>query len=327
MIEVLEDMAHDPPMLEGCRRLVDQGYRLALDDYLWAEGDTPLLQLASFVKLDVLSIPADELAGQVRRCARFPARLVAEKVETPEQLAVCRGLAFDLFQGYLLSRPRSVAERTLNPGQLTCLRILERLQDPDVSAHDVASVIETDPGLSYRFLHAAPAHAERGIHRKLNSIREGVVLLGTRRLRDWVALMLLLGSRVGPEETIAIAMTRARMSELLAMATEPGLRHSAFTVGLVSAFDIVLGVALTDIVGSLSITDELLDALLQHTGHLGAILEQVLDWEVGGEELQRRSPAQLQTLERCYLDALAWSNEVCRALQDERPAAAPVGSD
>ena len=315
VIEVLEDVVHDDEMLAGCQRLVDQGYRLALDDYVYAEGDEALLELASFVKLDVQDVPDGDLRRQVEQCSSFAAQLVAEKVETQHQLATCESLAFDLYQGYLLSRPRSVGGRSLNPAQMTCLRLIEQLQDPDTSAQELADIIETDPGLSYRFLHAAPARAEQGIHRKLSSIREGVVLLGTRRLRDWVALMLLAGTHVGPQETIAIAMTRARMCELVAKAEHPELRDSAFTIGLVSALDIVLGVSIEQVVTSLSITDELVDALLRHNGRLGRILADVLTWEVGANGVHGRLGRDLMVLARSYLDALAWTNEICRALE------------
>jgi len=41
----------------------------------------------------------------VELCAGFGLQMLAEKVETREQLDACRKLGFDLFQGYLLSRP------------------------------------------------------------------------------------------------------------------------------------------------------------------------------------------------------------------------------
>jgi len=312
VIEVLEDVAHDEEVLGGCRRLISEGYRLALDDYVYAEGDEPLLELASFVKLDIQDVPDGDLRRQVEHCSGFAARLVAEKVETHDELAVCEGLAFDLFQGYLLSRPRSVVGRTLNPAQVTCLRLIEQLQDPDVSAQQLADLIETDPSLGYRFLHAAPVRAEGGLYRKLSSIREGVVLLGTRRLRDWVSLMLLAGTHLGPQETIAIAMTRARMCELVALAEKPALRDSAFTVGLVSALDLVLGVSLEEVVHHLAITDDLVDALLHHGGPIGALLADVLAWEVGGEGVRRRGGADLMVLAKAYVDALGWTNDICK---------------
>lgn len=318
VIEVLEDVAHDEDLLDGCRRLVQAGYPLALDDYVWSDGDEQLLELASIVKLDVLALTSDQLADHVASCRRFGVRLLAEKVETPDQMQMCRELGFDLFQGYLLSKPEVVERTGLDPNRVTCLQLINKLCDPDVSAGEIERIVEGDAGLSYRFLRAAGAGAGRGLRRPVSSIREGVVLLGQRRLRSWVILMLLADAHQGSAEQIAIAMTRARMTELMAAAAAPHLRDSAFTAGLVSALDLLLGTPLPDVIEQLSITDDLASALLDHTGPLGSILNDVLSWEVAGQsgnELEISCGLSPEMVERTYVDALAWGNEVCAVLE------------
>ncbi|HET9732176.1 MAG TPA: EAL domain-containing protein [Acidimicrobiales bacterium] len=315
VIEVLEDVAHDEEVLEGCRSLVKVGYTLALDDYVWAEGDEPLLELASIVKLDVLALGPERLAEEAARCRPFGVRLVAEKVETPEQFEACKALGFELYQGYLLSRPEIVERRGLDPNRLTCLQLIDKLCDPDMSAAEVQRIVEADAGLSYRFLQAAGSGAGRGLRRPVSSIREGVVLLGQRRLRSWVILMLLADAHDGSTEQINIAMTRARMTELLAEAAAPKLRDPAFTVGLVSALDLLLGTPLPEIVEQLGLTDELASALLDHSGSLGSILDDVLTWERGDPELELHSGVDYSLMEKTYLEALAWGTEVCGILE------------
>jgi c-di-GMP-related signal transduction protein len=314
VIEVLEDVAHDDEVLDGCRRLVGNGYRLALDDYVWVDGDEALLELASIVKLDVLAIPAADLGHQVERCSAFGAQLLAEKVETGQQLAACRELGFELFQGYLLSRPEIVEGRTLTPSRLTCLLLIEKLTNSETSPRDLERIVETDAGLSYRFLLAAGSGAAGGLRRPVRSIRDGVVLLGRRRLRSWLILMLLSDTHQGSAEQLTIAMTRARMCELMAVTTGSGLQDSAFTIGLVSALDLLFGVALSEIVENLAITDELVDALLGHTGRLGIILRDVLGWELGAHQMDLYSGVDPVAMERHYLDALIWATDICGTL-------------
>jgi EAL and modified HD-GYP domain-containing signal transduction protein len=316
VIEILEDVALDTQVLAGCRRLVREGYRLALDDYVFREGDEPLLELANIVKLDVLAMPGADLAQQVEHCAGYGLQLLAEKVETRAQLAACHDLGFGLFQGYLLSRPSMVASQALTPNRLTCLRLTEKLCDPDISAEDVTSVIETDPGLSYRLLHAAGMGVAGGFRRQLHSVRDGIVQLGTRRLRDWVILMLLADTHEGSAEQLTIAMTRARMSELLADATVPTVRDSAFTIGLLSALDLLLEAPLPEIIKHLSLSSELVDGLLDHTGALGRILDEVLSWERGIEGPSERPERDLVHLAESYVQALAWATDICKVLDE-----------
>jgi EAL and modified HD-GYP domain-containing signal transduction protein len=323
VVEILESVAHDEEAVLGCRRLSSQGYTLALDDYDWVEDSDPLLELVSIVKLDVLALSPEKLEEQVHRCMRLGVELVAEKVETHEQLSRCRQLGFELFQGYLLSRPEVVEGSSLSPSRLTCLRVINELCDPYADAYDVQRIVETDAALSYRFLRLAGEGAARGMYRRISSVREGVVLLGQHRLRAWVMLMLLSGAGTGATEQLQITMTRARMCELLANRLAPRLSDSAFTVGLVSALDLLLGVPLGVVVENLTLADELVDALIEQAGLLGRILADVLAWELGGENLRLRSGLSLGSLERSYLEALAWSTEVC-AMVEESQVGAPA---
>ena len=322
MVEVLEDVAHDPEVVAGCRSLVDSGYTLALDDYVWEDDDDPLLELASIVKLDVLTLDAGPTGPRHRAPGRLWCRTGGREGRDALELNACRELGFDLYQGYLLSRPEIVEGHALSPRKLTCLRVIEKLCDPSTSAGEIETIVQSDVALSYRFLRVAGAGASRGLFRRLSSVRDAVVLLGQRRLRAWVTLMLLDGAGDGSNERLNIAMTRARMAELMAEPRGPSMADSAYTVGLVSALDLLLHASLTHIVEGLSLSSELEDALLGHTGVLGAVLADVLAWEVGGESFQGCSGTRPAELERCYVQALAWANEVCGVLS---LATAPVG--
>jgi c-di-GMP-related signal transduction protein len=314
VVEILEEVPRDDEVLEGCRRLAQAGYTLAMDDYVFSETDDPLLELVSIIKLDVLALTPAELASGLKRCSALGMRPLAEKVETPEQLEACQELGFDLYQGYLLSRPEVVEGSALSPSRLTCLRIIEKLCDPRISAREIEGLVQSDAALSYRFLRAAGSGAARGLYRQVSSVREGVVLLGQQRLRSWVTLMLLADDHPGSEEQLHIAMTRARMAELMAASLQPRAADRAFTVGLISALDLLLRAPLSEILGGLSLAGELVDALVSRTGLLGHILSDVLAWEVGGGELHPKAGLDLAAMEKAYIEALMWANEVCQVL-------------
>ena len=105
------------------------------------------------------------------------------------------------------------------------------------------------------------------------------------------------------------------MAELMAETIDRRLADSAYTVGLVSALDLVLQATPLQVIEGLSLNAELEDALVGHTGVLGAVLADVLAWEVGGENFQLRSGTAPAAVEACYLQSLAWATEVCGALE------------
>jgi EAL and modified HD-GYP domain-containing signal transduction protein len=315
VVEICEDVPRSPEVLAGCQRLAQEGYTLALDNYRVSQDDDAFLELASIVKLDVLAMAPAPLAETFRHCSSFGVQMIAAKVETRRQLEACQKLGFDLYQGYLLSRPEVVEGHELSSSRLTCLRVIDKLCDPRTSAAEVESIVRTDAVLSYQFLRAAGAGAAWGFFRRLSSVREAVVLLGERRIRALVMLILLNGAHEGSDEQLNIAMTRARMAELLAMETEPHLAGAAFTVGLVSSLDLLLRAPLPVIVESMSLGTDLEEALLWHAGRLGDFLADVLAWELGAAGFQLRSGAHPSEVEQCYLQALSWASKVCGTLE------------
>ncbi|MCL6092045.1 MAG: EAL domain-containing protein, partial [Actinobacteria bacterium] len=315
VIEVPEGVNRDAEALAGCRRLVDKGYRLALDDYDWVNPEDPLLDVVCMVKLDVLSLPKVALVAQTARFSHAHVDLVAKRVETPEQLELCRELGFSLFQGYLLSRPEVVEGPALTPGKVTALRLMSELCDPGVETEDIQRIVETDAALTYRFLRLAGEGASRGLYRPVRSVREGVVLLGLQKLRAWVMLMLLSGAEGVSTEQLHIAMTRARMAELLGAKAQPGLADPGFTVGLVSALELLLGTPTPIILEKLVLADDIASAVVDHAGTLGRILDDVLSWEFGGFGLDVQSGFALADMESAYIEALSWANEACGLIE------------
>src|SRR4051794_14427551 len=80
VLEVQETQNLDYDVIVGARRLVDAGYRLALDDFVFSPKVEPLLALADIVKIDVLKPSWDQVLRTVEGCGPHKVRLLAEKV-------------------------------------------------------------------------------------------------------------------------------------------------------------------------------------------------------------------------------------------------------
>jgi EAL and modified HD-GYP domain-containing signal transduction protein len=193
--------------------------------------------------------------------------------------------------------------------------------DPESAASDFEELVRTDAGLSLRILHVSGIGPAGGLRRPVRSVSEAVVLLGRDQMYSWLALVLMADASQGPSEQLTIAMTRARMCALIAASVGESDRESAFTVGLLSGINLLLGTEPAELVKKLSITTELIDALLRHEGPLGAILGDVLRWELGAPGLVIQSGASPAQVEDHYLDALRWATGLCANLELERRAA------
>ncbi len=145
VIEVLETVSPDEKVLAGCRRLVAAGFRLALDDFVWFDGADRLLRLASTVKIDIQLMSPAEVVRLYRRCRAYGVQVLAEKVETEEELERCKLLGFDLFQGYALGYPRSFSGRVLDASAVL-LSAFDLLMN--MTPDEVVDARDLDPQLS-----------------------------------------------------------------------------------------------------------------------------------------------------------------------------------
>lgn len=296
VLEVLEDVPADEAVVSGVTRLVEQGHLIALDDVTADRSRDELLHLAAYVKIDLLATDRDDLPALVARCAAPGRRVIAEKVETAEQLERCRHLGVELFQGYLVDRPRTLSQKSLTPSQLACVRLVTLLADPDVVTGDVVAAVEADPSLTVKVLQAANSTAA-GLARRPSSVREAVVLVGLQTLQAWATLLSLGGA--GSAVPLAAALSRGRMCQLLAGEDDAS---AAFLTGLLSGLTEALGVPADVLLAQLPVARAVSDALLAGAGPLADVLTVVLAYEAGSLPETEAERARL-----AYLHALVWT--------------------
>jgi len=109
VLEVLESVALHEPVIAALRALAARGYTIALDDFVYDAQYARLLDVVDVVKIDVKALDRGQVREQVRLLAGHDLTLLAEKIETATMLDFCRGLGFDLFQGYHLAYPETIA--------------------------------------------------------------------------------------------------------------------------------------------------------------------------------------------------------------------------
>ncbi|UQX86892.1 EAL domain-containing protein [Jatrophihabitans telluris] len=310
VIEVLETVELDLEVLEGCRKLVRRGYRIALDDFVWVEGAEPFLELASIVKIDLRRLSGtDELIALVERCRTFDVELLAEKVETEEELQLCRDLGFDYFQGYALSRPRVVAGRALESTQLGALRMSASLLGSEFDLDELEQILRTEPALALQLLQLAAIGARGGLRREIRTLRDALILVGAVRVQSWIALLLLRKQTSIPDDGLTTALARARMCEMLSANTVPHLSAVAFTAGILSAFDVLLGVEASEIDRWVPLDDELREAAFGQRSPVGKIVRDVADYQAGRTTDVRRSGLSDRDFDLASMDAIMWAVE------------------
>lgn len=280
VLEILEDVPLTADLLERCASLRQAGFTLALDD---VTALTPaveaLLPLVHIVKVVIGALPGDSLNELVTALTPYPVELLAEQVETREQMERCRALGFRYFQGYYFARPDILTGHRLGHARLSLLKILTQVLD-DAETTALESLFKREPGLSINLLRLANSAAV-GARAQIDSLRHAITLLGRRQLQRWLQLLLYTDPSGITYATplLQLAATRARLMEILAGAQQPDLPaygDKAFLTGILSLTPGLFNLTMEDILAQISnLAEDVRLALLEHHGPLGQLIRLV----------------------------------------------------
>ena len=323
VVEILETIEPDDAVINACRRLKHDGYLLALDDFVETPAWTPLVKLADFIKVDFRLSSPEEQRALANRHRPHGIRMLAEKVETPDEYNIAREMGYTLFQGYFFCRPEILKRRDIPAFKLAYLDLLQTATAPQFDMAKLASKVKHEPSITYKLLRYLNS-AAFGLSCEIRSIPHALNLLGERELRKWISVVCV-GVMTGgkPDELMMIPLVRGRFCELLApLAGLTGQENDLFMLGLLSVIDAILDVPLDIILSELPVRFEIKEALLEQPSVYRNMLDAVIaheraDWgqvRIQAKDLGIRE----DRLPELYASAVEWASSVRRG--DQVPA-------
>ncbi len=319
VVEVLKDVEPDEELIKSLRKLADQGYSLALDDFVFEDRFRPLLEIAEVVRVNYSRLNQIAVRNEIESLQDSSVDLLVENIGTYDEFELSRDLGFDLFQGHFLSQPRIIERKTIPNNRLAIVSLIQKLQDPSIAVEEIEELVTHDVSLSYKLLRYINSAAV-GLGRKVDSIRHAVVLLGLQRLRTMLTLIILAGFDDKPIALLETAMLRARMCQSLAEELNRDDQDAFFTVGLFSALDALMDSPLQSILEGLPLSDDIKGAILNHEGAMGAALKCVLFYERGEWDNVRCLNLEPSTIREAFLQSASWLKNVQELLASEAVA-------
>jgi c-di-GMP phosphodiesterase len=265
VIELVERIAPTAEFIASVSALKRRGFRFALDDFEFSDAWEPLIALADIVKVDILLCDLAKVRAQMFRLRQYKLRWLAERVETQEQYEICKTMGFSLFQGYFLARPEIITGKKVPPAALRMAELISILfeQQPDIAK--LSSQLHDEPALVMGMLRIANSPMYRKT-REVSSVKELIVRLGLDLTRKWV-LMFSVFNQCKPAAA-GLVLTRAYATQVIAKhwQLDENTQSQFFLTALLSGVDILFGIAPTDFVAGLNISDDIKQAIRNGTG-------------------------------------------------------------
>jgi EAL and modified HD-GYP domain-containing signal transduction protein len=321
VIEILEDTPVDNKVIERVKKIKDLGFELALDDFIETEHTKKLIPYVDYVKVDVLETKGEQLKRVAEILKKKNKKLVAEKVENHRIFEQTYNLGFDLFQGYFFAKPSIITHRRFDPYEITLINLLKVLNRKDPSIDEIEKIIKSDVHITFNLLRFVNS-AYFSFKSKIKTIRHAVMMLGVKRLKIWVLLMLYADAKVGGIDNplLELALMRGKILENIAVrkTKDRNFADMAFLTGVLSLIDILLGVSREEILSDLNIDEQIKIALLKEEGILGKMIKLCEYLESGDflklrEELKEIS-CKIEEFFKAEEDAVLYVEEVKQKL-------------
>jgi EAL and modified HD-GYP domain-containing signal transduction protein len=321
VLEILETVRVTDQLVQRCLELKQAGFTLALDDFTGREDEfKPLLDIVDIVKVDVQHMDDATLRETTHRLQQLPVRLLAEKVDSREQVERCLALGYELFQGYYFARPSIITGKRLGRAETALMRLLS-LVLTDADTPQIENVFGQNPDLGVNLIKLLNSVAVGGKDR-IDSLRDALTVLGRTQLQRWLQVLLFTLSSAPaaefPSPLLILAATRGKLMELIAHGLRPADRDfhdKAFMTGILSLVNALLGMSMAEILGSMPVDEGVRHGLIRRSGPLGSMLllvEALEESELMGIEkaleavpgLEHRQVIGLQ------VEAMAWANSI-----------------
>ncbi|MDK2595619.1 EAL and HDOD domain-containing protein [Pseudoalteromonas obscura] len=308
VFEVLEDVVIDEYLVNSVKALAERGYTIALDDFVYSEAAIPLLECADIVKVDIRAFNTQALIHQVNLLRRFSVKLLAEKVETWQEYRMCKKLGFELFQGYFFASPEMLNGKKAPHNRISTLRLLIKLNDPQVSFVELETLVSQDPFIYYKLLRYINS-AYTGMGKVFHDIKSILIFLGLEQLRTLVCIMALSRMTDKPPMLFLLMLQRAKFCELMAeqQRLTRAQRNAYFTTGLFSLLETCLDIPAQQLFHHIPLCGSVKTAILKKQGHGGKVLQCAIAIECQQQFDYACCNVTEQTVKACHYEAVNWA--------------------
>ncbi len=313
--EILETVAVDDEVLAAAKLLRKNGYTLALDDFVMHPSYEPLLQIANIVKVDFIATKGQERQELIRSLVARGIEVLAEKVETVEDVAEAEALGCTYFQGYFFCKPEMSARKDIPGLKINYLRLLRELGRPELDFVGLERLLKGDISLASKLLKHLNS-AWFGWRQQVTSLHHALVLLGVGQFRKWASMVAVAKmSDDRPLELSTTSLVRARFCESLApLAHMPHEELDAFLVGMFSLVDAIVGRPLEEVLKEIAVPPAVESALLEGKSPLAKIFQLAVAMERGEWNAVTQLSGELRVKEELlpelYQQSIRWVGEI-----------------
>ena len=314
-IEILEDVHIDDELVAACKRLYEQGYVLALDDFDFNARWMPLVPYAKLIKVDIQQVNILQCMRMVRQPEYKHVIWLAEKVETEVEFVQFSSIGFKYFQGYFFGAPEMLKKNRVTMAQSLVVELIAAVSEDRLDYDKLESLFVKDLTLTYKLLrYLNKAHSQ--LESESESVRHALIYLGEDEVKKYLSLLLVANLTSDENNELVLkSLHRAKFCEVVLGRQADGKHDSkAFLAGMLSQIDLILGHPLENVLELIPLHPDIKCALTEINCHRSKALQLIKALEENDTELSNQYAEELGTtkdaIKAAYRYAADWAKTI-----------------
>jgi EAL and modified HD-GYP domain-containing signal transduction protein len=299
----------NPELVDACRELKHEGFRILLDDFSWSANVEPLMSLADYIRVDFTRLDTVD-RQHLPKVNGKEIPIVAKRVETPDDYKKACAAGCSFFQGNYFCHPVLLKKSKIPANRLSHFDIVRQLHHDPIDVRQISRLVMRDAALTYRLLRLvnSPLYAT---HWEVCSIESAIMIIGDQALRRIASIAILSEINADqPPEILHMALVRGRFCELAARfcwLSPP----EQYLLGMFSMVPAMLRIPMEELLSTLPLRDQICKALLGEKNPERALLSWLelherADWEAC-DAIGNAIGLTHEKLMLCYVDAVVWA--------------------
>ena len=304
-----------PEHLSALKRLKADGFRVGLGSFATDDKYFETVKLADQLVVDFRGKSESELRLVPNWCKSYNIKTVAHNLETRAAFELARKLEYNSFHGPFFHKAEYVAKEAVPGFKLNYLRLLQEINESDISFDKLERIIKQDVSLTYGLLKYINS-AAFGLRMEVESIKHALTLLGIMLVKRWATMVAIANIGKGlPVEALVTCMVRGKFLEELGHKLGHVQRgDDLFFMGIFSLIDLFFSRPLEEILEEMPIKADIKAAILGDGGQFAELLSMVKVYEDGDWKPLLASASKLGVSEDhiagLYFDALDWTQNL-----------------
>lgn len=324
---LLEESIVDEVLCAQLEQLRKQGYRFALNDFAFTpenvEKFAPIFPYVECIKID---IPRSKeiKRHEVEALKRQGLTVIGSKIESHDMHAECVANGFTHFQGYFISKPKTLENPSFSLDHGAVMQLWNMLQS-DAEIDELVRAFELNHMISLKLIRFINS-AVFSLKNPVSSVRHVLTLMGREPLAQWIMMLLFSETQGSDENSIPLMLMVVNRTELMTQLLElirpkatKGEKATAYFVGMLSLIHLLFHIPHREILRRLNVAPEIERALFEGDGFYGELLTMVRSIEMldseGIELFLKKHGLQYASLEPLIASAMEKVNQFDAAME------------